>query len=339
MARGLAMLLSALLALMVQALGAVAARNNVEGSSDLRVYGLPAYREPNTKTSPAPMLDASQSGRHIQIDFPPEARSGQKRLSYWLTGAEPLEVTIRLGIGPGPGAFPLQVHGAFLLDALQRPVLLGESGRLVSVLRGTLHGPGDAAEISITVPALAIADGAHTATLLFWDSEGGEFPGLSFTVFKNSMQFAPRTITPEALPLKRQGEGDTQIRWRGEHTIALLGYQPIPLVRPDGHGRLPLGITLGPGPLGPGVRSTCGLVSLLDGHQRPLGALGEAALVTFAPGEETTFSLDLEGLPTDRGRHVLLFYLLCGEGQYAEEPPGERAPWKRSPRMVGAVAW
>jgi hypothetical protein len=338
MARGLAMLLSALLALMVQALGAVTAGNNVEGSSDLRVYRLPAYHEPNTETSPAPMLDASQPGRHIQIDFPPEAHSGQKRLSYWLTGSEPLRVTIQLGIGPGPGRFPLQVQGAFLLDALQHLVLLAD-GRPASVLRGTLHEPGDVAEVSITVSALAIADGAHTATLLFWDGEGGEFPGLSFTIFKNSTQFGPRAITLEALLPKRPGEGVTQIRWRGERTIALLGYRPTPLVRPDGHGRLPLEVTLGPGPLAPGVRSTCALISLLDGHQRPLGALGETALMTFAPREEATLSLDLEGLPIARGRHVLLLYLLCGEGQYAEEPPGERAPWKRSPRMVGAVAW
>jgi hypothetical protein len=292
------------------------------------------------------VLDPDAPGRHLQIDFPAAAHAGAQRLTYWLSGDEPLEIDVQVAAGPRSGVRPLDVTCALVIDGRQTPFAVGASP--ARVLRHTerFSAARQVRRFRIRLPGAAVRRGAHSAALVLWDQRGGEFPGIGFTIYKESLEFTARAAAAaRTRELGTRFAEVAEVQAAGEPRRRLDGYAARPDVAPDRAGRLALRAALQrPAWVARAPLVRCALVAFLDGRQVPMEGLGLAPRLELPAGRRVELDLVFTRLPRRQGSvgghtHTLTVYALYGDGQPAEVPPGSRASWASPPRAIAAVAW
>jgi hypothetical protein len=296
------------------------------------------WREPAVAPAPPIRIDAARPGKQVQINFPAAAHAGTQRLTYWLTGQEDVIVDVQLAVGGDAGPMPLALSLALLLDGRQVPVSADGAAAATRICR-TLARAGEVTELRLRLGGRRIPRGAHSAALLVWRDDGGEFPGVSFTIVKEDPAFAARAESSafrHAPQLRPSGYG----AWTATSPGVLLRGRPGQ-AQPDRTGGLDLRLGFGRyEPQGSGQPLMVSTVALLDGEQIPL-ANGEPALhARVGPTERVEAPLELRRLPPAvGGQHVLVLFLLPGDGQPMQAATGSPTFSARNPRWLGAARW
>src|SRR4029079_2782605 len=100
----------------------------------------------------------------LQINLPPEANAGPRRLTYWLTGDE--DVTIKVEVGSGSRPEAAHLNGALLIDGKQQKHSV--DGRPAELCLSRSLEPHSVDAFSLKVPGRSIPPGIHSLALLFW---------------------------------------------------------------------------------------------------------------------------------------------------------------------------
>jgi hypothetical protein len=312
---------------------------------DLRRYQQMPYREPDTPSYlQQPQPEPPPNGYGIIPLFPPTANNGPSYVTYWLTGDEDLAFTVR--IMRGGTVFedrPEPFQGVLFLDGMQASFEF--EGRSTSVMRGAFTPRVNRIEFPIRVPASAIADGGHTATLFFVKTEAPAFLAargvislsVQFHVLKNATDFRDPYLpaSAEIVPwlARRSGIYDPA-----------TGRPLDGLIAPPVGGMLPLRIEGDPTDNEvrrcPGATQNYLYAALLDGQQIPLGELGMHPLVTLVPTQSAKLDTVLQGLPSDGRPHQLVIVELPNYHRYMEAALGRYTAWGiDSPDIIGLVRW
>jgi hypothetical protein len=271
-------------------------------------------------------VDGTSPGAHLQLNFPPAANAGEQRLTYWLTGTEDMQVEYDLGLGPASG-YPdsVTVYTSLILD--KSPIALDAAGNLVQSAKLTI---GSTTTSTVTISHDMISDGAHSATLLSWESEGRTWGSWSFTVLKNGYNFA--AIAPEGAP----APGDAPIGVFDQPTARPIYGQ----YQPAADGTIHATANLVPALQGcAGAVYNLALVAMLDDHPIQFGG-AYMHIARAKAGGGQTLAFDVSGLPvSDGAKHYLSFWMLTGIGQYAEAPLGAVSPWHDTDHRLAIGIW
>jgi hypothetical protein len=294
------------------------------------------FREPTVPTATFISLDGHREGDHLQINFPDAANAGRDRLTYWLTGDEDLVIDVQSAIGSSHARFPVIVTLVLLIDGVQTPFRVGGSAPNLST-QFALASAGEVRRFEMQVAGRDIGAGGHSVALILWKQTGAQFPGVSFTVFKDGVEFSARQGYDCARrPL--EGLAGTGLLWSREPGRFLFGRSAdvqlengnlalrAVLVRHDSAGDMSeLGFTL---------------VTFLDGRQIPIGSLGRTPHVTLKRDEQVECEFALSGLRSGEGSmHVLVVYALQGDGEPSATPRGEPTLSARPPIWLGVARW
>lgn len=293
------------------------------------------FREPAVPAAAFIHLDGGRGGEHLQINFPNAANAGRERLTYWLTSDENLVIDVQAAIGSSDARFPVTVTVVLLIDGVQTPFRVGGSAPNLST-QFALESAGEVRRFKMQAAGRDIGAGGHSGTLVLWKQTGAQFPGVSFTVFKDGVEFSARQGCDCARrPL--EGFAGTGLRWSREPGRFLFGRSAdvqlengnlalmAALVRHDSAGDSELGFTL---------------VAFLDGRQIPLGSWGRIPHLTLKRDEQVECEFALSGLKSGEGsRHVLVVYALQGDGKSSATPRGEPTLSARPPIWLGVARW
>jgi hypothetical protein len=294
------------------------------------------FREPTIPAAAFIYLDGRREGEHFQINFPDAANAGRERLIYWLTGDEDLVIDVQAAIGSFQARFPVTVTLVLLIDGVQTPFRVADSAPHIST-QFTLETAGKAHRFEMRVAGRDIEAGGHSVGLVLWKQTGAQFPGVSFTVFKNGVEFSARTNCGCARrPL--EGFAGTGLRWLREPGRFLYGRHADVQLQ---DGQLPLGAKLARQDSA-GDMSELGftLVAFLDGRQISIGSLGRTPHLTLERDEHVECEFVLRGLESGVGSmHVLVVYALPGDSEPAATPRGVPTLSARPPIWLGVARW
>lgn len=297
-------------------------------------YALRPYREPDVPRAPFVAVDPERDGVHFQINFPLAARAGRERLTYWLTGDEPIELDVQLGLGRRTGALyeARSVRSSVLIDGVQ--VMFRERGSDRPML-STDHplAPGEVSRFRLTISAQRLAHGAHSITLVHVTPTGERFPSWSFTALKDGTEFSAR-----------EPAAGGEVRPRSLAWASGLSLPPAPqpvdgrIAAPAG-GRLAVRIAVQPSSFAClEVPRGFVLLAFLDGAQVPLGSLGRAPHVELAYAQRFEAGVELVGLPVDGKEHVLALFA-AADGVYMEAPADRISAAAELPQQIGRLRW
>ncbi len=264
-------------------------------------------------------MDGSNPGVQFQVNFPPEANAGARRLTYWLTDDEDMTAEVELALGPSSGLEgPVHVLAGVFVDGI----------RVATVERNL--STGTMTSFSATVDHASISDGAHSVALLSWTDSGVALGTWSFTIVKNGYSFPSFADAGD-------GAGDRQA---GIYD-ALSGR---PIVGSSG-AAVSAGVTKVEAVVDssyqecPNAAVNVAILAILDGAPVQLSGQWAPVAVTTARAAKA-LAADLVDLPpADGHRHYLMFMALPGFHQYAEAPPGSAAPWHSAPYRLGIMTW
>lgn len=294
------------------------------GQAILFLLGLAAvtgYREPIAEVPDRLSIDPHANGRHLQIHFPPEASAGRRRLTYWLTGREDVDIGIELGAKLSDAPYTMTVHGTLIVDGRQEKVLVADAKIPQKSFSCQLSSAGGRANLAIRLRGDVLKNGAHSASLVFWEENGSGFPGYSFTIYRNSTEFRfDDSDAPVDWPSPEQQNDAPKIPALGNEKDVIRGIVPQPSL-PSGTAPL-----------------YCRVVALLDGKQISLGEWGKGRRMRL-PESSVTMDIDRGKLRPVHGKREkrLIVFLLFGDGKPSELDPNTPAPWVRPPWLVATA--
>jgi hypothetical protein len=268
------------------------------------------------------------SGNVLAVGFAPEAHSGIG-LTAWLERDADLDVRFDLALGAS-SADPQMIYAVLLLDGIAQVVRHDDATATATPFE--LH-PGQHAKGTLTVPADAIEQGAHSGVLLLWTAHGHPLSGKYFSVLKNSTRFVER-------PPPEQGDvesiGPNQLSSATSAGRSLLLSSTLP--QPD--GRLPLSVVVTPAwtDACQSLRKRLVLVAFLDNEQVELGDAGVRPAFELKVAEAMKLNVQLT-VPVDESPHTFQLWILTGDGVYAEAPQGESSAWQDFPQSLGLLTW
>ena len=272
-------------------------------------------------------LDAPSGSQWVlQLDFPPEARSGGGAITYWITGDEDVVVDLQLARGAGVAGDPLDADMIVVIDGQQVPVMNADMQTL-STLRYRIAA-GQVVRDRLTVPGNTLREGAQSAALVGMGPKGERIPRMSFTILKHGTEFAPRLAADAARAPAIPNRGN----------MAVIGETLFGRVSLSPGGRLPVLFTIQVAGDCPTLPRNRRIIAALDGVQVPVGGLGLAPWVAVTPAEQAKLTTELTGLPDDGTLHALALWLIS-DGEYMEAPRGKVAPWAAFPELIGSAWW
>jgi hypothetical protein len=298
---------------------------------DLSDYRTATYQPPS-QAPPLPVVPLDPPTGNvwtIQVDFPPEARSGGGAITYWLAGDENVVADVQLARGTGVAGDPWDVALIAVIDGQQVPVMNADMQPL-STLRYRIAA-GQVVRDRLTLPGNMLREGAQSAAFLPMGPKGERIPRWSFTILKNGTEFAPREAADAArapaIPNRAPEAiitGGTDI-FSGRATLSPGGRLPVTFII-----QVP-----GDCPMLPRSRR---IIAALDGVQIPVGGLGLAPWVSLTPADRLELTTEITGLPDDGQLHALAIWLIS-DGEYMEVPLGKSAPLDRFPELIGRAWW
>ena len=272
-------------------------------------------------------LDAPSGNQWVlQLDFPPEARSGGGAITYWITGDEDVVADMQLARGAGAAGDPLDAAMILVIDGQQVSVM-NAAMQTLSTLRYPIAA-GQVIRDRLTVPGNTLREGAHSAALVGMGPKGERIPRMSFTILKNGTEFAPRQAVDAARTPAIPNRGNMAVT--GETLFGRVTLSP--------GGRLPVLFTIQVAGDCPTLLRHRRIIAAVDGVQVPVGALGLAPWLAVTPAEQAKLTTELTGLPDDGNVHGLALWL-ASDGEYMEAPRGKMAPWSLFPELIGSAWW
>lgn len=300
-------------------------------NADLSEYRLTSWREPS-KPSTASHVGVQAHGLAAAFDFAQDLHNSTGE-TVWMTGEELLALDLELTLGSAE-ADPGSASVTLLLDGIVQE--FNVQGSTYKAFEFPLR-PGDIARYSVSVPAAAIAAGAHSGNILIWTAHGSFLGSFTFTVLHDSASFVNRPPVTAAKVVSVPADWATEVR-RNRSALLLFGTNQPP--DPDGSLPLNFSVTWTATAECSGVVNRLVLVAFLDNQQVPLGDLGLRPAVEVQAGQAARFDVVMQHLPPSDGTlHTLQIWQLTGDGAYSEAPAGQSSLWWGLPTQIGHLEW
>jgi hypothetical protein len=304
-------------------------------NQDLEAYKAGPWHKPKLGTAVVAHVSAPAHGVEAALHFR-SSDAGSEGFTIWLDPEEEFQFDFELTLGT-QDPDPKMGYASLLLDGLVQPMDAGTGEQPALVF--DLH-PGNVVRRSVVITAGAIATGAHSGALLFWNGSGASLVTYALTILKGSSTFVSRPA-----PLSDQIQRITDVPQGEGSNIVPSNANFLLTDHPEPDGSLILGFLVTPtwsGDCLPLLHRLV-LVAFLDNLQVPLGDLGLRPSLELRQTKAAVFSMTVQDLPVSSSAsqpHVFQIWQLEGDGAYSDAPPGTPSLWSEGGlHQIGRMVW